>query len=232
LGLSRPGTFAEFVSVPATNVYPKPPHLDFNKAAALSLAHLTAWRMLFTRAQLKKDELLLIHGIGGGVALAGLQLALLAGAKVIVTSSSDQKLSRAIELGASHGINYKTVDDLASAVMELTQGQGVDVVMDTVGAATWPVDFSVVRRGGRIVLCGVTSGAAAQLNLQQLYWNQLTIMGSTMGSDDDYRQMLNAVSHAHLEPVVDSMYPLQSARDAMAKMEQGMQFGKIVLSIR
>lgn len=231
VGLSRQGTFAERVPVPARNVAPKPSHLSFNEAGAFVLAQLTAWRMLMTRAQLKPGQTVLIHGIGGGVALCALQLAKLVGARVIVTSSSDQKLDRARRIGADHTINYKAVDDVAHCVKDLTSGTGVDIVIDTVGAATWPVDFSAVRRGGKVVLCGITSGAEAATNLQALYWNQLTVMGSTMGSDEDFRQMVAAVSAAELHPVIDSVMPLEKVKDAMGKMETGEQFGKIVLEI-
>ena len=231
VGLSRPGTFAERVAVPAVNVYAKPPHLDFAEAAALPLSFLTAWRMLMTRARLRTGETVLIHGIGGGVALAALKLAKLAGAEVIVTSSSDEKLSRARSLGAAHTINYRSVKDVARLVREITSGRGVDIAFNTVGAAAWPVDFGVVRRGGRIVICGVTSGAEARTDLQALYWNQIEILGSTMGSSEDFRRMLKAVVANKLKPVVDSVEPLERAKEAMRRMETGEQFGKIVLEI-
>jgi NADPH:quinone reductase-like Zn-dependent oxidoreductase len=230
VGMSRPGTFAEYVIVPSANVYPKPKHLDFNEAAALPLAYVTGWRMLMTRAGLKSGQTVLIHGIGGGVALAALQLAKMAGAVAIATSSSDEKLSRAEQIGADCIINYKC-QDVALKVREFTLGRGVDIVVDTVGAATWPVDFACVRRGGRIVICGITSGPKVETNLQALYWNQFIVMGSTMGSDDDFRSMLSAVCAAKLKPVVDSVFPLGKVREAMSKMETGSQFGKIVLEV-
>ncbi len=230
VGMGRPGTFAEYVTVPAGNVYRKPSHLSFDEAAALPLAYVTAWRMLMTRAGLKAGQTLLIHGIGGGVALAALQLAKLAGAVVTVTSSSDEKLKYAEQLGADHRINYKT-GDVASAVRGITAGRGVDVVLETVGAATWPVDFACVRRGGKIVICGVTGGPLAETNLQALYWNQITIMGSTMGSNDDFRGMLSAISAVKMKPVIDSVFPLDRFYEAVTRMEQGAQFGKIVLEI-
>lgn len=231
VGLTRPGTFAEKVAVPAQNVHIKPDHMSFDEAGVFVLSYLTAWRMLMTRAQLKPGQTVLIHGIGGGAALSALQLAKLAGAEVIVTSSSDEKLARSAQIGADHTINYKAVDDVAQHVRDITHGKGVDIVIDTVGAATWPIDFSAVRRGGKIVLCGVTSGAQTNTNLQMLYWNQLTILGSTMGSDRDFRQMLRAVTIAKLKPVVDSVISLDNARDAMSRMEEGKQFGKIALRV-
>ncbi|MHC4558182.1 MAG: zinc-binding dehydrogenase [Planctomycetota bacterium] len=231
VGMTRPGTFAEKVAVPFYNVLPKPSHLNFDEAAALALAYQTAWRTLITRAGLRAGETVLIHGIGGGVALAALQLAKLAGAEVIVTSSSEDKLSRASETGADHTINYKTVDDVAKSVKDITYGRGVDVVLDTVGADTWNTNFSAVKRGGRIVLCGVTTGTEAKTDLRALYWNQLTILGSTMGSNEDFRQMLKAVTAAKLTPVIDSVTTLENVRDAMGKMEAGRQFGKIVIRV-
>jgi NADPH:quinone reductase-like Zn-dependent oxidoreductase len=231
VGMGRQGTFAEYVTVPSGNVYRKPVHLSFDEAAALPLVYVTAWRMLMAKAGLKPGQTLLIHGIGGGVAMAALQLAKLAGAVVIATSSSDEKLKRAEQSGADHRINYKT-SDVASAVRDITGGRGVDVVLETVGAATWPIDFACVRRGGKIVICGVTGGPGAETNLQALYWNQVTIMGSTMGSNDDFRGMLSTVSAAKLEPVIDSVFPFDRFREAISRMEQGAQFGKIVLKIQ
>lgn len=230
VGLSRPGTFAEKVAVPFWCVRPKPAYLTFEEAAALPLATLTAWRMLMTRCNLQAGDTVLIHGIGGGVALAGLAIARNAGAQVIVTSSSDVKLGKASALGAHHTINYKT-QDVAARVREITRGRGVDIVMDSVGAATWPVDFAAVRRGGKIVLCGVTSGPLAETNLQALYWNQLNIMGSTIGSAEDFRRMLAAVDTANFRPVIDSVLPIDDAPQALQKMESGAQFGKIILRI-
>ncbi len=229
VGMNRPGTFAEQVTVPAANVFPKPAHLTQEEAAALPLAYLTAWRMLMTRARLQPGETVLIHGIGGGVALAGLQLARLAGARVLVTSSSNEKLMRAREFGADECINYADNPCLGDAIRDLTSGRGVDIAFDTVGAATWPVNFRAVRRGGRIVHCGVTTGAEATVNISHLYWNHVVVMGSTMGSDEEFRQMLAAVSAARMRPVVDSAHPLNRAREATQRMEVGEQFGKIVL---
>jgi len=167
LGFTRAGTFAERVAVPAVNLQPKPSHLDFKQTAALPLSHLTAWRMLFSRARLVPGETVLIHGIGGGVALAGLQLAKGVGAEVIVTSSSDEKLERAVSLGADHAINYRH-GDVAEKVRHLTSDRGVVIVLDAVGASTWPINFKAVRKGGRIVHCGITTGKTVEANIQAL----------------------------------------------------------------
>jgi NADPH:quinone reductase-like Zn-dependent oxidoreductase len=232
VGMVRPGTFAEKVAVPIENIQPKPSHLGFDEAAALPLSYQTAWRMLMTRAKLRPSDTILIHGIGGGVALACLQFAKMFGAEVIVTSSSDEKLEKAEKLGADFRINYKKVPDVAAQVLEITSGRGVDIIVDTIGAATMEINLSAARKGGKIVICGITSGAMAQTNLQKVYWNQLTILGSTMGSKEDFRQMLKAVANAKLKPVIDSIHPLENAKQAMLKMERAEQFGKIVLNIK
>lgn len=221
IGMSRPGTFAEYISVPKSNIFPKPKHMTFEEAAAFPLTFLTAWCMLTVKAKLQHGETVLIHGIGGGVALASLVLAKAFGAKVIVTSSSDEKLSRAKDLGADFCINYKTGDVAAS--------KGIDVIIDTVGSATWPIDFECVRKGGRIVLCGVTTGANAEINLRALYWKQISVFGSTMGSSNDFRAMLEFVNKNRLKPVIDSVYPLEEIQSAIRKMEETRQFGKIVI---
>lgn len=229
VGMVRPGTFAEYVCVPDYTLHPKPAHLSFEEAAALPLDHLTAWRMLITRAKLSPGETVLIHGIGGGVALAGLQIAKLTASEVIVTSSSDDKLRRAQELGADYGINYRG-EQVARRVREITAGRGVDVIFDSVGAATWETNFATARRGGRIVHCGVTGGDRTEVNIQALYWNQLSILGSTMGGRDEFRRMLDAVSAAKLRPVIDSVNPIEKVSEVTLRLEGGEQFGKIVLT--
>jgi NADPH:quinone reductase-like Zn-dependent oxidoreductase len=230
MGQSRPGTFAEQVAVPAGNCYPRPPHLSDEEAGVLALTYVTAWRMLLTRAAVRPGATVLIHGIGGGAAVAALQFAKLVGAEVFVTSSSNDKLSRAKKLGADHALNYEKAN-VVQWIEQATSGRGVDVAVDAVGAATWPLDFACVRKGGRIVLCGVTTGSKAESDLRALYWNQLTILGSTMGSAQDFRQMLRAVTVNKLKPVVDKVFRLQRARDALERMETGRQFGKIALRI-
>lgn len=231
IGLTRPGTFAQQIAVPYENVNPKPEHLSFNEAAGLTLTFLTAWHMLFGRANLKTGETVLIHGIGGGVATACLQLAKMEGAIAIITSSSDEKIEKAKKLGANFAINYRTNPDIPKAVKEITNGNGVDVVADSVGSATWPINLQVVKKGGRIVICGVTTGAACQTDLQAIYWNQLNIYGSTLGTHQELKQMLNAVTQNKLKPVIDSIEPLENIVKAQEKMEQSKQFGKIILSI-
>jgi NADPH:quinone reductase-like Zn-dependent oxidoreductase len=230
MGLSRPGTFAEQVTVPAGNCYPRPPNMSDEEAGAFALAYVTAWRMLMTRARVRPGESVLIHGIGGGVATSALQFAKLVGAEVLVTSSSNAKLSRAKSLGADHTLNYEK-ESVVRWIEQTTSGRGVDVAIDAVGAATWPLDIACVRKGGRIVLCGVTTGAKAETDLRSLYWNQLTALGSTMGSADDFRLMLRAVTVNKLKPVIDEVFPLAEVRNAMERMETQQQFGKIALKV-
>jgi NADPH:quinone reductase-like Zn-dependent oxidoreductase len=231
LGSQRWGTFAERVCVPAVSLHQKPRTLSFPETAALPVAYLTAWRMLSSRARVRAGESVLIHGVGGGVALAALQIAKLLGAHAIVTSSSDTKLAHAVELGADHVVNYARTEDVAAEVRELTDGRGVDIAFDSVGAASWPIDLAAVRKAGRVVLCGVTTGAEVTANLQAIYWNQLTILGSTLGSDAEMGQLLRAVEINMLSPVIDSEVPLSEVREATERMERGEQFGKIVLEV-
>jgi NADPH:quinone reductase-like Zn-dependent oxidoreductase len=230
VGRGVPGTFAELVVAPAESFAPRPAHLSDEEAAALPLAHLTAWRMAMTRGGLRPGEKVLIHGIGGGVALAALQIARLADAEVIATSSDDSKLARARDLGADHTVNYSKVPDVARAVRETTNGEGVDLVIDTVGAATLPVSVSAARNGGRVVVCGATTVAEATISVREVFWRQITIVGSTMGSAADFRAMLTAVGEGGLVPVIDSVRHLSDAGAALDQMEAGEQFGKIVLS--
>jgi len=230
-GFQVEGVYAEYAIVPAVNLFPKPAHLNWQEAAALPLAHLTAWRMLYERCRMQSGETVLIHGIGGGVAVAALQLCAANACRVIVTSSSDQKIAAAVKRGASAGVNYKTSTDVAAAVKALTGGRGVDIVFDTAGAATLPISMGSVRRGGRIVTCGITTGPEAQINIQQLYWNHISFHGSTMGSMEDMRRMTKAVEHAGIKPLIDRVYPLAQAGEALKRMQEGAQMGKIILDV-
>jgi NADPH:quinone reductase-like Zn-dependent oxidoreductase len=231
LGLGRPGTFAEFVAVPAANVAPIPGGLSFVEAAATPLVGLTAWRMMITKARPLPGETVLVLGVGGGVSGVCVQLAALCGARTIASSRSEAKLERARGLGAQEAILYRDNDQLVRQVRELTGGRGADIVVDNIGAATWLGSLAAVARGGRIITNGCTTGCDPRTDLRAIYWKQLSILGSTMGSRSEFRQLLEAVGQGRLRPTLDSTFPLQEAAKAQARMEAGEQFGKIVLTI-
>jgi len=230
LGEHRDGTFAETVQVPATQVFPKPAHLGWAEAAALGVNHLTAWRMLFSKARLRPWETVLVFGIGGGVSLAGLQLAKATGARAIVTSRDDAKLERARALGADHCINGRT-QDVAREVLALTGGRGVDVVFENVGEAVWPSAMKSLVRGGRLVTCGATSGDQPAADLRRIFIRQLQILGSTLGTLGEFRDLLGFVERTGLRPVIDSEFALDEVHAALDRLASGAQFGKVALRI-
>lgn len=231
LGEHVAGSFAEKIAVPRANVYPAPPRLSPEKAAAFPLVGLTAWRMLVTRAAVRPGETVLVHGVGGGVSTMAVQIAKLCGAsRVFVTSSSNAKLEKARELGADETINYKTAD-VGKAIREMTGKRGVDVVVDSVGGAAWRHSLTAVAKKGRIVTCGATAGPNPEEELRIIFWKQLTILGSTMGTDSEFSAMLKAVEAGRIDPVVDSVFPLADARKAYERMASGAAFGKIVLRV-
>jgi NADPH:quinone reductase-like Zn-dependent oxidoreductase len=224
------GTNAELIAVPATNVYPIPDRLSFEEAAAFPLVFETAYRMLVTRAGLREGEWVLLWGIGSGVSTAGLAIARALGARTITTSSSDAKLARATELGADAVVNHAT-GDVKAAVREITGGHGADVVIDHVGEATWRTSLDVAAREGRIAVCGATSGPNPPAALHRVWWKQLTILGSTMGTKTDFEGAYDLVASGRALPVVDEVVPLGEIQAAHARLEAGEQLGKIVLSI-
>ena len=229
LGEHRDGTFAEWISVPSSNVFPMPSGLSFVQAAALGVNHLTAWRMLFTKAQIKPWETVLVFGIGGGVSLAAMQLAKAVGAQVIVTSRDDAKLQRALAMGADHGINSST-QDVAKAVLAYTGGRGVDVVIENVGAAVWSAAMKSLVRGGRLVTCGATSGDQPPADLRRIFIRQLQILGSTLGNTSEFRDLLVFVERHGITPVIDSEFPVERIHEALNRLESGRQFGKVGLT--
>ena len=229
LGEHRDGTFAEFVCVPAGNAFPVPEGFDFAEAAALGVNHLTAWRMVVGKARLQPWETVLIFGVGGGVSLAALQLAKCIGATAIVTSRDDAKLQRALALGADHAING--AEDVARRVLALTGGRGVDVVIENVGAAVWGAALKSLVRGGRIVTCGATSGGQPGADLQRVFIRQLQIFGSTLGDPHELRSLLALCARGALRPVIDSRYALGEVHAALDRLESGVQFGKVVITI-
>jgi len=230
LGEHMDGTHAELVAVPEANVYPLPDGLSFEEAAAFPLVFETAYRLLVTKAGLREDEWVLLWGIGSGVGTAGLAIAKALGARALVTSSSDEKLGRARELGADATVNHAE-GDVTAAVKEVTGGTGVDVVLEHVGEATWQRSLQAARPGGRIVVCGATSGPNPPAALHRVWWKQLTIYGSTMGTKEDFEGVYELVASGRARPVIDSVVPLAEARAAHERMEAGGQFGKIVLRI-
>jgi NADPH:quinone reductase-like Zn-dependent oxidoreductase len=229
LGEQSDGTFAEAALVQAASLATRPQHLSWEESAAFGLTFLTAWRMLFSRGRLAPGESVLIHGIGGGVSMACLQLATLVGARVLVTSRFEDKLQRALDLGADEGILADA--GVAREVRRLTAKRGVDMVVDSVGEATWRDSLKAAAKGGRIVTCGATSGPNPSEEIRLVFWNQLSILGSTMGSREDWRQLINAVNSRRLRPVVDSVIPLADGRAAYERLMRGEQFGKIVLAV-
>jgi len=229
LGEHTDGTHAELIAVPREQVYPLPPGLDFEAAAAFPLVFETAYRMLATKAGLRESEWVLVWGIGGGVSTATLAIAKTLGARVIVTSSSATKLEHARVLGADAAFNHDS-DDVVAGVKEVTGG-GADVVVDHVGEATWRRSLDAARPGGRICVCGATTGPNPPANLHRLWWKQLTVYGSTMGSRADFEAVYDLVAQGRATPVVDAVFPLAEAATAHERLEAGEQLGKIVLRI-
>jgi NADPH:quinone reductase-like Zn-dependent oxidoreductase len=229
IGENTDGTHAELIAVPRDFLHPIPDGLTFEEAAAFPLVFETAYRMLVTRARLQAGEWVLVWGIGGGVATAALAIAKGLGANVVVTSSSDEKLARAAELGADAGINHAD-EDVVTRVNELTGG-GAHIVVDDVGDATWKRTLDAARPEGRIVVCGATSGPNPPAALHRVWWKQLSILGSTMGSPDDFKGAYDLIAAGRARPIVDRVFPLAETAAAHERLEAGAQLGKIVLRI-
>lgn len=228
VGYRRDGGYAELLAVPGVNLIPKPQNLSWAEAAALPLVTLTAWHMLVTRAQVQPGEHVLVHAAGSGVGSLGIQIAKLFGARVLATASSKEKLSKARELGADETIDY-TRDDWPKEVKRLTNGRGVDVVFEHTGATTWPGSILSLKKGGRLVTCGATSGFDASTDLRHVFYRHLTILGSMMGSKSDLLAAMKFIASGQLRAVVDRTLPLADARKAHELMEDRAQFGKLVL---
>ena len=229
IGETRDGTHAELIAVPRDYVHPIPGDLSFEEAAAFPLVFETAYRMLVTRARVQEGEWVLIWGIGGGVATAALAIANALGAKTVVTSSSDAKLEQARGLGADAVVNHDSGDVVA--LVKETTGGGAHVVVDDVGDATWKRTLDAARPEGRVVVCGATTGPNPPAALHRIWWKQLSILGSTMGTPDDFQGVYDLIAAGRIRPVVDSVFPLADARAAHERLEAGEQLGKIVLSI-
>jgi len=230
LGEHHPGTLAEYIVVPARNARSIPRDKPVEQAAAFTLATLTAWRMAVTRAQVKKSDNVLIWGIGGGVALAALEIVRNIGATAWVTSHSEEKLALARGLGAENVINYATTD-VGKEVRARTGKRGVDVVFDTVGEASWGQSLAALGKRGRLVTCGATSGPNVQMDIRRLFWNQWNIMGSTMGNEAEFDAVANEYRAGRLTPLVDSVFDISQGRKAFERLASGQQFGKVVVRI-
>lgn len=230
IGELRHGGFAEYLSMKVHNFVPIPDDLSWHEAAALPAAYLTAWRQVFGKHPMVPGETMLIIGIGGGVALASLQLAKIAGCRVIVTSGSDEKLARARALGADETINHAR-ETIWKRVFEMTDGRGAEIICDNVGAATWDQSLRAAGWGGRIMVVGATTGGHPPADLQRIFVRQLQIFGSTTANMEECRHLMRLVAQGRLRPVIDSVYPLERANEAFERLERGEQFGKIVLDI-
>ena len=228
LGQAEDGTYAQYVRVPARNCFPMPSHLGFEEGSTLPSVYLTVWRMLVTNAALKPGEQALILGIGGGTALAALRVAAQIGAAVIVTSRSDEKLARALSLGAQHAINSESAD-FAKEVRQLTGKRGVDLVVDCVGGKSWVKSLICLAKEGRLVTCGATAGVQARTDVRRLFWNHLRIFGSSFGSREEFRQVLSFMEVTKTKPIIDQVFSLSATITAQKRLEEGKQFGKIVL---
>ena len=224
------GTFADYVVAPEINAYPKPAGLTWEESAAFPLTFLTAWRMLVTKAKAIPGESLLIIGIGGGVSLAALQIAKMLGLTVGVTSGSTDKIRRAEEMGADFGIDHGSAD-IARETRKITGKRGVDIVLDSVGKATWKQSIASLARGGRLLTCGATTGPNPEEDIARIFWNQLTVLGSTMGTHAEFAGMLRMFQGGKVRPVIDSVFPLPEAKEAERRLEEKRQFGKIVLRV-
>jgi NADPH:quinone reductase-like Zn-dependent oxidoreductase len=230
LGEHLPGTIADYVVVPAVNVRIIPESIPWDAAAAFTLATLTAWRMVVTRARLQAGENILIWGIGGGVALAALQIAKMVGAHTWVTSGDDEKLRRSKALGADETLNHRT-QDVAKEIRARTGKRGVDVVVDNVGKDTWSLSLMALGRRGRLVTCGATSGPFVETDVRRMFWNQWSLMGSTMGNDEEMDAITQQLRDGRLLPVVDSVHDIERGTDAMRRLASGKQFGKVVVRV-
>ncbi len=228
LGEHVPGTFAEAVVVPARNVFPMPERLSFEQAAAFPLVYQTAWRMIITRGDVRPGQTVLIHGAGGGAGGAALEVAKLVGARVFATTSGEEKARRLTEAGAEVVIDYRE-QDVAKEIRTLTGKRGVDVVIDSVGDRTWMTSLKCAAKGGRIITCGATTGPNPKEELRLVFWNQLSILGSTMANDREFRAMLSAVRAGKLMPRIDSTFAFSRAVEAYERLEKGDHHGKVIL---
>lgn len=228
LGMYSSGGYAEFIRAPAINAVKIPEKLDFKDAAAVTLSTLTAWRMLNTRVKLKKNETVLVHAGGSGVGSAAIQIAKYLGAKVVATASTEQKRESAYKLGADMVIDSK-IEGLSSRVLKETNGKGVDVVFEHIGKDTWRESMKSLKKGGRIVTCGGTTGYEFVIDTGDIIYNEFSIVGSRGGTRAELKEILNLVAEGKIKPVIDKIFPLEKAAEAQRRMENREQFGKMLL---
>ena len=230
LGEHVPGGLAELVKVRAENVLPLPAHVSYEDAASFILTNMTAWRMVVTQGRVRPGQDVLILGVGGGVSSTAVQIAKLCGARVLVTSSSDAKLERARNVGADVLINYSK-EDWPKVVFEQTGRHGVDVVIENVGAATWKQSLRALKKGGRLVTCGATTGPIGETDIRIVFWNQISIIGSTMANRKEFHDVMRLFFAGRLRAIVDEVVPLKDGAAAQQRLAEGKQFGKIVLRV-
>jgi NADPH:quinone reductase-like Zn-dependent oxidoreductase len=228
MGKNRPGGYAEFVKAPAQNVVPLPEEVSYEAAACLPAVFITAWNMVFEQAKLRPGEWILIHAAGSGVGSAAIQLARLVGANIIVTAGSDEKLAAAKTLGAHYCINYHEQDFLRE-VRRITAKRGVDVVIEHIGGEVWERSLLCLATGGRLVTCGATAGYEVKTDLRHVFFRNLQILGTELGSKADLFRVIHLVQEGKLQPVLDRALPLKAAQEAHRLMEARQQFGKLVL---
>lgn len=230
LGMPDQGTQAEYVVVPVDNIHDKPSHLSFDEAAALPLAGLTAFRALFTQGEIGPSDVILITGIGGGVAAIAMQMALALGVKVYMTSGDDLKIEKAKTLGAIDGVNYHD-KDWSTALFTLGGKSGFNVVIDSAGGPEFGQLLDLVKAGGKVITFGATAGNTGDINLRKIFWKQIRIQGTTMGTPEDFQNMLQFITEHQIKPIIHAVYDISDYRKAYQDMREGQQFGKIVLKI-
>jgi NADPH:quinone reductase-like Zn-dependent oxidoreductase len=224
------GTLSEKVAVPAANLFPIPAHLSFAEAAALGTTFITAYRMLFTRGRMRPGDWVLVTGIGGGLAQSLFQLARPVAGRVYVTSSSSDKIQRAVDMGADAGVDY-TQQDVGKEIRRLTAKRGVDIVVDSAAGPSIDGSLRALRKGGKLVVAGATAGPKSEVGWQRVFWNQLEIIGSTMGSVSDISDLLRFAAGTGLRPTIDRTFSFAEGADALRYLDAGEQFGKVVVEI-
>ncbi len=229
-GVKNQGGYAEYITAPLSQLYPKPENISFVEAAAFPLTFLTAWHMLISRSNLKKNETIFIWGASGGLGSSAVQIAKYLGANVIAAAKSESDAQRIKKIGADEVVIY-TKDNVVDKVMKLTNKLGVDVVFESVGEKTWNITLSIVRPLGRIVIAGTTSGDIINQNLSDIYVRQLAIFGARMGTKEEFEKILELIAAGKLKPVIDKVFPLQEAAQAQQRMVESKQIGKIILEV-